>query len=246
MRCKSCGNFIDASNHQCPYCGMINEVKETPYVQNNLFQNQAETVYNKNVNGVCEITILEKGSPVSAGTGFLINREGYLLTNTHVATIDNKPAKEVLINIAHTQVQAKVIALGDDRGGHGKGEDLAILKIDSIPNDAKILKLDDSSRIKNGEEVFFIGNSLGDGLCITRGIISDKERLVGGHKRIMTDAAINPGNSGGPLLNTSGNVIGVCVAARVVNKFGIAADGMKYAIPINIAKTFCQKFNVNF
>ena len=82
--------------------------------------------------------------------------------------------------------------------------------------------------------MYLIGNSLGEGTCITSGIISDKDRYVGdlSYPYIMTDASANPGNSGGPLLNEMGELIGVLVAGIT------SAKGMNYAIPVNMVNEF--------
>ena len=128
------------------------------------------------------------------------------------------------------------IQLGDNRGGSGDGLDVAVVKLSKMPRKATCVKVGSSAKIKHGENIYYIGNSLGEGLCITRGIISDPKRETGHGERIMTDAATNPGNSGGPLFNEAGEVIGIHVSARA------NAVGMKYAIPIDAAKKKFPKY----
>ncbi|HZK44231.1 MAG TPA: trypsin-like peptidase domain-containing protein [Syntrophomonadaceae bacterium] len=158
------------------------------------------------------------------GTGFIINEDGYLVTNQHV--IDKASKITVTIN-DNKKYNAKVI-------GQDYELDLAVLKIDS---DQKFstLKMGDSDQIRVGEWVFPIGNPYGLDHTVTGGLISAKGRPMQIEDReyknlIQTDAAINPGNSGGPLLNTNGEVIGINTAVNA------NAQGIGFAIPINTAK----------
>lgn len=239
MICKGCG--MDVSSKVCPYCGTLlvanienNSVAATSALQ----EDSGESVFDSTIAGVLEITT----SCGSAGSGFLISRSGYALTNTHVVVDDrHKACSKLFVKLNGERVAAKVVALGDDKGGHGSGVDLAVIKMDYVPIRAIALDFEDSLNVRNGERVFAIGNSQGDGTCITSGIVSDKSRMFFGKKYIMTDCAINPGNSGGPLLNLDGKVIGVNVMVRLSSN-GVMADGMKYAIPSNEAKKFAEKF----
>ncbi len=167
---------------------------------------------------------------VSAGTGFIVRSDGLVLTNKHV------------IDIAG--VDLTVITSGGDRFPAGillkdPERDLAILKIDAVGLLA--LPLGDSSKLQAGQTVIAIGNALGQfSNTVSRGVISGLSRSIiaqgasGGTEKldelIQTDAAINPGNSGGPLLNLSGQVIGVNTA--VVR----GAENIGFAIPINQAR----------
>ena len=116
---------------------------------------------------------------------------------------------------------------------------LALVLLERGPQNAFVLDFEDFKNVKTGEEVFVIGNSLDDGSCITRGIVSDRLRGIArdeSKKYLMTDCAINPGNSGGPIFNRKGNVIGVMVASRL--KDGADAKGMNYAIPADVTQAF--------
>ncbi|MGI6412096.1 MAG: S1C family serine protease [Syntrophomonadaceae bacterium] len=158
------------------------------------------------------------------GTGFIINDQGYILTNQHV--IEN--AETITVNIDEdTKYSAEVI-------GQDYELDLAVLKI-STTDKLKVLKMGDSERLRVGEWVIAIGNPYGLDHTVTAGVVSAKGRPIQIGDRtykdlIQTDAAINPGNSGGPLLNTSGEVIGINTA---VNS---EAQGIGFAISINTAK----------
>lgn len=158
------------------------------------------------------------------GSGFIISKDGYILTNQHV--INN--ATSITVNIANDgKYEARVV-------GQDYELDLAILKIDA-KKDLSIIKLGDSSKIRAGEWVIAIGNPYGLDHTVTAGVISAMGRPMQIEDRvyknlIQTDAAINPGNSGGPLLNTSGAVIGINTAVNV------QAQGIGFAIPVNTAK----------
>ena len=245
--CEACGAPVSADSQTCPYCG--NPVKVEPTVAAPAAQAAqseapapvatpecAVSVYEHNINAVCEIDAFNAQGIGGSGTGFLINDDGILLTNVHVATVNNIAATDITVTVAGESVKAKVLELGDNKGGDGGGIDVAVLKLTRIPKKATHVTVGASKDIKHGENIYYIGNSLGEGLCITRGIISDPKRDTGHGVRIMTDAATNPGNSGGPLFNEAGEVIGIHVSARA------NAVGMKYAIPIDDAKKRFPKY----
>ncbi|MDD2586476.1 MAG: trypsin-like peptidase domain-containing protein [Syntrophomonadaceae bacterium] len=158
------------------------------------------------------------------GTGFIISSDGYVVTNQHV--IDK--ADKIMVNTGENQqYPAQVV-------GQDYELDLAVLKIKA---DKKLtsLVLGDSDSLRVGEWVIAIGNPYGLDHTVTAGVVSAKGRPVRIEDRaykdlIQTDAAINPGNSGGPLLNTSGQVIGINTAVNA------EAQGIGFAISINTAK----------
>jgi serine protease Do len=159
------------------------------------------------------------------GSGFIIDKEGYILTNNHVV----EKADEIKVKLADDQeFMAKII-------GRDPKTDLALIKIKAdksfIP-----LPLGDSDKLEVGEWVVAIGNPFGLGNTVTAGIVSAKYRQIGAgtyDNFIQTDASINPGNSGGPLLNTNGEVIGINSA--IYSQTG-GSIGIGFAIPINMAK----------
>lgn len=159
------------------------------------------------------------------GTGFIINEEGYVLTNQHV--IDN--AFEIIVHIVDDQTEYKAKVIGQDYE-----LDLAVLKIDAKTKFTP-LTLGDSDKMRVGEWVIAIGTPYGLDHTVTVGVVSAKGRPINIENRvyrnlIQTDAAINPGNSGGPLLNTSGEVIGINTAVNAT------AQGIGFAISVNTAK----------
>lgn len=188
----------------------------------------AEDVYEQNCHGVVEI-LTEAGR----ASGFLISQKGLVITNAHaVLNESNAVCSQVAVKCGSKRIPACVIAIGDTNNLNAHNVDLALLVMESVPADAVALKLGSSSKIKIGQHVYYIGNSKGEGLCMTAGIVSDVNRQLGERYFLMTDAATNPGNSGGPLFNAIGEVVGVHVSARM------EADGMKYSIPIDTARIF--------
>src|SRR5919108_2619927 len=167
----------------------------------------------------------------AAGSGFIVSRDGYILTNDHVVS----GSDEVTVRLLdRREFKAKVV-------GTDESTDLAVVKIDA--NNLTPAPLGDSDAARVGEWVLAVGNPLGENLTftVTSGIISAKGRtlaLPNASDRsiqdfIQTDAAINPGNSGGPLVNTNARVIGVNTAIESQTGF---YSGYGFAIPINLAR----------
>lgn len=159
------------------------------------------------------------------GSGVIIDKKGYILTNNHVI----EKAKKLKVTTNDGNVYEGHI-VGTDRQ-----TDLAIIKIDS--KDALLsAELGNSDELKIGQIVIAIGNPFGldGGPSVTAGIISSLSRRLqfenGIMELIQTDASINPGNSGGPLVNTKGQVIGINTAKMPY------AQGIGFAVPINVAK----------
>ncbi len=168
---------------------------------------------------------------VSAGTGCIVSSDGYILTGSHV--IDGY--KKVKVTTASGQTyEASVIAT------MGKNRDLALLKI-SPKRQLKTITFGDSETLKVGQKVLAIGNPFGFNGTLTQGIISRIDYKKG---RIQTDAAINPGCSGGPLLNSSGEVIGINQSIYNPDN-NMPNIGIGFAIPINDAKKFMQLAKVS-
>lgn len=168
----------------------------------------------------------------AAGSGIIVGSDGYILTNKHVVS----DATQVQVILSDGTTYSNVKVLGTD-----PLNDLAFLKIEGASN-LPAVQLGDSSTVNIGQSVVAIGNSLGEYQnTVTSGIISGLGRPLTAQDStgtsteslndlIQTDAAINPGNSGGPLLNSSGQVIGINTAVAQ------DAQGIGFAIPINSAK----------
>ncbi|MCP4577222.1 MAG: trypsin-like serine protease [Deltaproteobacteria bacterium] len=162
----------------------------------------------------------------SLGSGFIINEQGYILTNAHV--IHNATDIRVVLSEGKKEYAAKIV-------GADPVTDTALIHIEP-DHLLTVLPLGCSESLRIGEMVLAIGNPLGLRHSVTSGIVSATERISPGLNEklvdfIQTDSAINPGNSGGPLVNLHGEVVGINTA--VVSK----AQSIGFAIPINTVKT---------
>ena len=163
------------------------------------------------------------------GSGFIIDKQGHILTNEHVIG-DNPRRLEVTLS-NRKKYTAEIVGLD-------KSHDLAVIQI-KAPGDLTPAVLGDSHGLQVGQKVFAIGNPFGLNGTMTRGIVSSIRSVrepEGGaiiDEAIQTDAPINPGNSGGPLLNSHGEVIGI--NTLILSSVGQSA-GIGFAIPINAAK----------
>jgi S1-C subfamily serine protease len=160
------------------------------------------------------------------GSGFVIDKEGHILTNYHVIA----EARQVEVTL-HNRKKYKATIVGVD-----KSHDLAIVQIKAP--DLQPMTLGDSANLQVGQKVYAIGNPFGLAGTLTRGIVSSIRQVQEPDglvidEAIQTDAAINPGNSGGPLLNWHGEVIGI--NTMIASSVGQSA-GIGFAIPINTAK----------
>jgi len=154
------------------------------------------------------------------GSGFIISKDGYILTNEHVIN----GADEIKVAIVGFDEPVEAELIGSDRE-----LDLAVLKVD-VKKDLPVLELGKSSEAKVGDWVIAIGNPYGLDHTVTVGVISAKGRPINIKDRhyknlLQTDASINPGNSGGPLLNMNGEVVGINTAINA------QAQGIGFAIP---------------
>ena len=162
------------------------------------------------------------------GSGFIVSKEGLILTNNHV--VDGVDKITVSLQLSDGSKKTYPAKLK----GHDREYDLAVIKIDA--NEAlPVLELGDSDALEVGEFVVAIGNPFGFEQTVTAGVISAKNRSI--HAQdvnfddfLQTDAAINPGNSGGPLLDMNGKVVGINTAIIPY------AQGLGFAIPVNKAK----------
>ncbi len=175
--------------------------------------------------------VVQVRTPGGLGSGFIINEDGFLMTNFHVIEGETKISVEVYHQKAgqlerKSYKDVKIIAMN-------KFEDLALLKIDDkdAPKFVRVL-IGDSDALSVGDKVFAVGSPLGLERTVTEGILSTKTRQLQGELYLQTTAQINPGNSGGPLFNLSGEVVGV---TNMKITFG---EGLGFAIPVNGVKYF--------
>jgi S1-C subfamily serine protease len=167
-----------------------------------------------------------------AGTGFIVNSDGLILTNNHVV----RGSEQLTVTMSDKKsFKARVV-------GYDPTHDLALVKID-VGRKLSSLRLGDSENLVVGQKVLAIGNPFEFGGTLTTGVVSSLDRTISTEESrqlegmIQTDAAINPGNSGGPLLNSHGDVIGINTAI-----YGQQSIGIGFATPINRAKGMLDQF----
>ncbi|GEM45026.1 S1C family serine protease [Deinococcus cellulosilyticus] len=166
------------------------------------------------------------------GSGFLLDKDGYILTNYHVVADSSKI--RVRLHRSDKEYDATVVGKAPDY-------DLALLKVDNLDQNLAVpMKLGNSDNLAVGQKAIAMGAPFDLDFTVTEGIISNVGRVIPTGQRgipqkaIQTDAAINPGNSGGPLLNSSGEVIGI--NTQILSPSGGQNAGIGFAIPINVAK----------
>ena len=168
---------------------------------------------------------------LATGSGFVIDRRGYILTNAHV--VEGARTASVRFDQGGDLIDAQVV-------GRDLSTDIAVLKVDPSAVKLRPLPLGDSREVEVGDPAIAIGNPFGYDRTVTTGIISALQRQIRapngftiGHV-IQTDAPINPGNSGGPLLNARGQVIGI--NSQIATAGSRGSVGIGFAVPINTAK----------
>ena len=168
------------------------------------------------------------------GSGFLLDNQGHIVTNNHVV----EGAENIQVTFSDgATVEAEIVGTDAD-------SDLAVLKVERVPEDVRPLQLADSGEVEVGQRAIAIGNPFGLNLTLTVGVVSARGRTIPSRAAgegglysladvLQTDAAVNPGNSGGPLFNSAGEVIGVNYAIRTE---GGAYEGVSFAIPSNTVR----------
>lgn len=236
--CKNCGSPFTAEElhgSAAPAAAVTTGASSAPSAELS-----GEQIYDKAAASTVEI-IARSGNTESRGSGFVISAVGLIMSNAHVVLDgEDRLYEEIYVRYPGEEYAyaAHPIAVGRPFSDKSKENtvDLCLLFVEHRKDGMKGVEFGDSRTVKNGQKVYLVGNSLGEGTCITSGIISDRERAMGNlsYPYIMTDAAANAGNSGGPLFNTRGQLIGVLVAGTV------NAKGMNYAIPVHIAEEFLR------
>ena len=198
-------------------------------------------VYAANVNSVVSINVTGTsgtnwfGQPVqtaSAGSGFILTSDGYIVTNYHVVG----DAQTIQVTLYSGDTYDAQYVGGDE------DYDIAVIKIEATGLQA--VTLGNSEELNVGDHVLAIGNPLGElTFSMSGGMVSSVNRAINvsgtPFHMIQTDTSINPGNSGGPLLNTAGEVVGI-VSAKYSSSNGKAVEGIGFAIPINDVRAIVQ------
>ena len=216
----------------------------TPMVLNSTTSGKAMSdaeIYAVAVNSVVSINTTSQaginifGQPIqaaSSGSGFILSSDGYILTNCHM--VQKASAVEVTAYSGDV-FQAQMI-------GGDPDYDIAVLKVNA--SGLQSASLGDSDTLNVGDRVLAIGNPLGElTFSMSGGMVSSVNRAINvsgtPFHMIQTDTSINPGNSGGPLLNTSGEVVGI-VSAKYSSSNGKIVEGIGFAIPINDVRAMVQ------
>ncbi len=206
----------------------------------------ATEIYRERAGGVVTVIALfgehaeTGGDGTAQGSGFVVSRDGYVLTNSHVITTAGEPtadapsaANRVYVEFRDgDRVEAEIV-------GWDVFDDVGLLKVDPEAHPLRPVPLGDSSRVEVGQPVAAIGSPFGQTSSLTVGVVGATERSIGSLTSsyslvdaIQTDAPINRGNSGGPLLDARGRAIGI--NAQIRSESG-TAEGVGFAVPINSA-----------
>jgi serine protease Do len=188
----------------------------------------------KNVQRVAE-SVVQIQTASGLGSGFIINKLGYVITNQHVIAGE----REITVVVYRKKpdglekqqfTKVKIIAMNGFL-------DLAILQIDDAAVDSlPFVPMGDSDALTQGQDVFAIGSPLGLERSVSKGIVSIRARESGGRWYIQSTTQINPGNSGGPLFNARGEVVGV----NNMKTAGVGVEGLGFSIPSNVLKLFLK------
>ncbi|MBJ7353416.1 MAG: trypsin-like peptidase domain-containing protein [Thermoleophilaceae bacterium] len=190
-----------------------------------------------------ESTFGQEQEGTATGTGFVISDDGYIITNDHV--VDGHQGDVKVTFNDDKSITGKVI-------GQDPSNDVAIVKVDKGDHKLTTLPLGDSGKVAVGDPVVAIGNPFGLNQTVTTGIVSALQRTITAPNNfsidnvIQTDAAINPGNSGGPLINGSGEVIGINSQIATGGSGGSGGNvGIGFAVPINTVKRIIPQLEKN-
>lgn len=207
----------------------ISTIKKSLYSINILPENKIPEILKKFFVNINIGYISNNNEVYSIGTGFILSKDGYILTNAHVI----KDSDKIIVKIKNNKdYYAKIIGIDNKT-------DIALIKINE--QNLPVINIGNSDNIKVGEEVAAIGSPFGFDQSITSGIVSAINRTLQNDiyvPFIQTDVAINPGNSGGPLLNIQGKVIGI--NAQIITRSG-GFMGLSFSIPINFAMNIANK-----
>ena len=174
----------------------------------------------------------------SLGSGFIVDPAGYIVTNQHV--VERAADLKIQVTTNNNKTYSAHYITGDDK------KDLAFIKIDS-KDSFPFINLDNISPNLLGETVLVVGNAVGYGSSISRGVLSATKRDIAIENieykdLVQTDAAINPGNSGGPVIDISGRLVGISSAKMAFTPQGVPTQGLGFAIPADVVRDSVKNF----
>src|SRR5690349_20885163 len=174
----------------------------------------------------------------SLGSGFIVDPAGYIVTNQHV--VERAADLKIKVTTNDGKTYSAHYITGDDK------KDLAFIKIDSKES-FPFINLENISPNLLGETVLVVGNAVGYGSSISRGVLSATKRDIAIENMeykdlVQTDAAINPGNSGGPVIDISGRLVGISSAKMAFTPQGVPTQGMGFAIPADVVRDSVKTF----
>ncbi|MDP9187278.1 MAG: trypsin-like peptidase domain-containing protein [Verrucomicrobiota bacterium] len=174
----------------------------------------------------------------SLGSGFIVDPAGYIVTNQHV--VERAADLKIQVTTNNGKTYSAHYITGDDK------KDLAFIKIDS-KDSFPFINLDNISPNLLGETVLVVGNAVGYGSSISRGVLSATKRDIAIENieykdLVQTDAAINPGNSGGPVIDISGRLVGISSAKMAFTPQGVPTQGLGFAIPADVVRDSVKNF----
>jgi len=209
--------------------GQRNSGAKNTHTGNPAPQTQAEQVAEKFHTAVVQINVQKSPTESAIGSGVLIDRRGYIVTNNHVVE-GGQTINVVLFDGSTLPAQLT---------GADPADDLAVIHI-TPPKNIAVASVGDSSKLRVGQPVLAIGNPLGITQTVTSGIVSALGRTIPEGtstaiilNAVQTDAAINPGNSGGALVDMGGNLVGIPTLVPIDPEFNSPANGVGFAIPSN-------------
>ena len=223
-------------------CKKSKEIAENHVVSNNVVfickEVKAKIEIDENINEKRIVKILEDNIFTGSGTGFFISSEGHFITNNHVVEHCN------LINVNYRGNNSKAKILAKDRIN-----DLSLLKADIQPIDNFNISNQDAKLL---DDIYVAGYPFGKAVSssvkVTKGVVSALTGSNDNYALVQIDAAIQPGNSGGPIINKSGNVVGVAVAKLdykdSLKSFGVIPENTNFGIKSSIVKNFTSAHNI--
>lgn len=228
-KCNSCDSVVSHNK-------IKEEIKDTSKENFKSKDIGAVSIFDKNSKNVYSVECFINDEDKSTGTAFTVGSNGYLLTNAHIVTrisseeesfVNFEVNEDITVKSVNNEIfDCELIDIDLKL-------DLALLKINK--KNLSCISLGSYADVKTGERVVSIGNSKGEGLCISEGLVGDRARNLTKQTKILISVPVNQGSSGGPLFNMKGQVIGV------VTSWKKDAVAMNYAVPVDEVVKFIRR-----